>query len=73
MPPLAPAEVLERLALREGVDQADPGMDVVYFGRLRARAAQSRLSRIVSMPMYKLMTIRSWSTTSKLLALMDDG
>ncbi len=72
MPPLTPAEVLERLTLREGVDQAGAGTDVVYFQRLRARAAQSRLSRIVSMPMYKLITIRSWSTTVKLLALMDE-
>ena len=72
MPPLTPAGVLERLTLRAGVDQADAGTDVVYFQRLRARAAQSRLSRIVSMPMYKLMTLRSWSTTVKLLALMDE-
>ena len=54
---------------RAGVDQVWAGDGVVYFSRLIARAAQSRLSKVVSLPVYKQMTIRNWNTTSKLLQL----
>jgi uncharacterized protein (DUF1697 family) len=57
---------------REGVDQAWPGTGVIYFARLSERRAQSRMSRIVGTPEYQQMTIRSWSTTTKLLHLLDD-
>jgi uncharacterized protein (DUF1697 family) len=46
---------------------------VLYFSRLSARRTQSRSSGIVGTPEYQLMTIRSWSTTKKLLALVDGG
>jgi uncharacterized protein (DUF1697 family) len=57
--------------LREGVDQAWPGTGVLYFERLSARRTQSRMGKIVGTPEYKRMTIRSWSTTTKLLDLLD--
>lgn len=56
---------------REGVDQAWAGKGVLYLARLSAKRTQSRLSRIASRPEYQLMTIRTWSTTTKLLALLD--
>ena len=56
---------------REGVDRAWPGKGVLYFSRLASKASGSRLSRIVARPEYQNMTIRSWSTTTKMLALMD--
>jgi uncharacterized protein (DUF1697 family) len=71
MPPLTPAEVLHEVTLREGVDASYAGTDVVYFQRLKARASQSRLSRIASLPMYQHMTIRNWRTTTRLLALLE--
>jgi hypothetical protein len=43
----------------------------LYFSRLAAKASQSQLTRIISLPVYQNMTIRNWNTTSKLLALMD--
>jgi uncharacterized protein (DUF1697 family) len=58
---------------REGVDRVWAGKGVVYFSRLAAKATRSRMSKIVGRPEYKEMTIRSWSTTTKLLALMDDA
>jgi uncharacterized protein (DUF1697 family) len=57
--------------MKEGVDEAWAGKGVLYYSRLDARASSSRLSRLVMQPEYKEMTIRSWSTTTKLLALMD--
>ena len=58
---------------REGVDKVWPGDGVIYSQRLSAKRTQSRLSRIVSSPFYKSMTIRSWSTTTKLLDLLEDS
>jgi uncharacterized protein (DUF1697 family) len=65
-----PARVLEQLDPREGVDRVWAGPGVVYSSRLAARAAQSRLSRIVSHPIYQEVTIRNWNTTTRLDALL---
>jgi uncharacterized protein (DUF1697 family) len=54
------------------VDTAHAGTSVLYFSRLTARASQSRLSKIVSSPIYPSVTIRNWNTTTKLLSLMDE-
>jgi len=69
--PLTPAKAMEQVSLKEGVDQAYEGKYVLYFSRLTSRASQSRLSKIISLPMYQNMTIRNWNTTTKLLALME--
>jgi uncharacterized protein (DUF1697 family) len=71
VPPLAAPDVMSQIMLREEVDTADKGDGVVYFSRLAARSAQSKLNRIVSLPVYKDMTIRNWNTTTKLLTMMD--
>ena len=56
---------------REGVDVIWPGKGVVYSQRLSAERVKSRLSKIIGTPVYKSMTIRSWSTTTKLLQLLE--
>lgn len=56
---------------REGVDKVWPGDGVIYSQRLSAMRTKSRLSAIVGTPAYKSMTIRSWNTTTKLLALLE--
>lgn len=65
--PLTPRQALGVVELRDGVDQVWPGTGVLYFARLSARRTQSKMSKIVGTPEYKLMTIRSWSTTTRLL------
>ena len=52
---------------REGVDKVWPGDGVIYSQRLSAERTKSRLNKIMTSPLYKSMTIRSWSTTIKLL------
>lgn len=69
--PLTSEQVLHVVRLREGVDAVWAGDGVVYFRRLGARRTESRMSAVVSTPEYQQMTIRSWSTTTKLLALLD--
>jgi uncharacterized protein (DUF1697 family) len=70
MPPLTPDETLSALTFKDGVDAAWAGPGVVYHSRLTARASQSRLSRLVSHPVYQRITIRNWNTTTKLLSMM---
>ena len=73
LPPLTPEEVLEALKLRDGVDDAWPGPGVVYVRRKTALASKSGLSKIASHPVYRRMTIRTWNTSTKLLAMMSES
>jgi uncharacterized protein (DUF1697 family) len=57
---------------REGVDQSWIGPGVLYFARLTALAARSRLSQIASSPIYPRITVRNWNTTTKLAALLEE-
>ena len=70
--PLTSAQAMRAVSLRDGVDRAWAGTGVLYFDRVAERSSQSRLSRLVSTPQYQRMTIRNWSTTTKLLAMLDD-
>ena len=71
--PLTARQAMRVVDLREGVDQAWPGTGVIYFARLSAERTKSRMSKIVGTPEYQQMTIRSWTTTTKLLALLDES
>ena len=71
--PLTARQAMTVVQVRDGVDQAWPGTGVVYFARLSARRTESRLAKIVGTPEYQRMTIRSWATTTKLLARLDDA
>ena len=70
--PLSSNEAFQSLKLREGVDNAYIGKDVLYLSRLISRAGQSYLSKIISLPVYQFMTIRNWNTTTKLFDLIGD-
>jgi len=69
---LSSAEVIETIPTKPGVDAIYAGDRVVYFTRLTARASSSRLSRVVSMPIYQSMTIRNWRTTNKLVEMLGE-
>jgi uncharacterized protein (DUF1697 family) len=66
------AQAMTVFSPREGVDEVWPGHDVIYSQRLSALRTKSRLNRIMTSPLYKSMTIRSWSTTMKLLDMLKD-
>ena len=70
--PLSAKQAMRVVETREGVDQVWPGTGVLYFARLSARRTQTKMGSIVGTPEYRLMTIRSWSTTTKLLGLLDE-
>jgi uncharacterized protein (DUF1697 family) len=69
--PLTVKKAFGVIEVREGVDRAWAGRGVLYFSRLAAKATSSRLNKVASLPEYKNMTIRNWSTTTKLLALLE--
>ena len=71
--PLTPSEAMEVVRLRDGVDQVWSGDGVLYFARLSALRTKSLMGKIVGTEPYRLMTIRNWNTTLKLLAMLDDA
>jgi uncharacterized protein (DUF1697 family) len=64
---ISASDLLKQIPLEEGVDQAWNGAGVIYFSRLGSKSSQSRMSRIITMPFYREITIRNWNTTTKLL------
>jgi uncharacterized protein (DUF1697 family) len=68
--PLTAREAIKSVRTREGVDEAYAGKGVLYTSRLIKRASQSYLSKIAQLPIYQLMTVRNWNTTTRLLTLM---
>jgi len=69
--PLTGRTAIKDVSTKEGVGQVWAGTGVLYASRLASRASSSRLSRIVSLPIYQQMTFRNWNTTTKLLELLD--
>lgn len=68
--PLTAKTAMGGIDVKPGVDEAHPGSGVLYFSRLISKASQSRLTKIVSSPIYPSITIRNWNTTTQLLRLM---
>jgi uncharacterized protein (DUF1697 family) len=70
--PLTAKVAMKSVPTKPGVDEAHAGTGVLYFSRLTSKATQSRLSRIVSSPIYPSVTIRNWNTTTKLQGMMEE-
>jgi uncharacterized protein (DUF1697 family) len=69
--PLTADEAMKSVTAKPGVDRVFKGEGVLYFSRLTRKAAQSHLRRVITTPAYRLMTIRNWNTTTKLVELMN--
>lgn len=63
-------EAMKDITLREGIDEAFVGDNVLFFRRLFVDLTKSKLAKIVASPVYKHITIRNWRTSTKLLELM---
>ena len=68
--PLTAENALPDIVARKEVDYVYAMNGVLYFSRLISNLSKSYLSKIITLPIYKHMTIRNWNTTSKLLELM---
>jgi uncharacterized protein (DUF1697 family) len=71
-PPLTAAAAIKDVPANPVVDQTHAGVGVLYFSRLISKATQSRISKLVSMPIYQSMTIRNWNTTTTLLRILGE-
>lgn len=69
--PLTAATAIKQVTVREGVDEAHAGPGVLYFARRTSLASKSHLNKVVALPIYKSMTMRSWTTTTRLVELMN--
>jgi uncharacterized protein (DUF1697 family) len=66
-------EALSAFSPREGVDALWPGRNVIYHQRLSALRTKTRLNRMMASPLYRSMTIRSWSTMLKLQQMLQEN
>jgi uncharacterized protein (DUF1697 family) len=57
--------------LREGVDSVALGPGALYFSRVAAEATKTRIQRLMALPVFQQMTVRTWRTTIRLLELLD--
>jgi uncharacterized protein (DUF1697 family) len=71
--PLTAKAALAQVPVNPDVDHVAAGRGVLYYSRLASLASRSRLSKVVSLPIYQQMTIRNWNTTTTLLRLMNGG
>ena len=71
--PLTAKRALSEIDPRPDVDSVTAGNGVLYMSTVMSRVKQSRLPKIVATPIYRDMTIRSYSTCQKILALMDQS
>lgn len=72
-PLTADAAMAQMPELRDGVDSITPGPDALYFSRTVAQATKTRITRLMGMPIFQQMTVRSWRTTTRLLELLDES
>ncbi len=66
---LTPAQALESVETRGGVDEVWKGASVLYVRRLSAERSRSKLSKLTQTTAYQHMTIRNWRTTTTLLEM----
>ncbi|KQO97852.1 DUF1697 domain-containing protein [Leifsonia sp. Leaf264] len=72
--PLTADEVWPHLPeLRDGVDSIARGPGALYFSRVAAQATKTRVQKLMALPVFQQMTVRSWRTSTRLMELLDEG
>ena len=69
--PTTTQQVLNEIEIKEGIDFVQAGQHVVYLSTRLSGLTKSGFTKLVGKKIYKDMTIRNYSTTQKLLALME--
>jgi uncharacterized protein (DUF1697 family) len=69
--PLTAESAIAEVVARKEVDSVFAINGVLYFSRTIANLTKSYLIKIITLPIYKFMTIRNWNTTSKLITMME--
>jgi uncharacterized protein (DUF1697 family) len=72
-PPVIANQALTEVDIRPGVDTVTAGKGVIYMATVMSALSKSRLKNVIGTPVYRQMTIRTYGTCQKILALMRDG
>src|SRR5262245_51508819 len=67
---VTPAVALKEVEVRPGVDAVESGRGVLYLSTTLRDVGKSRLSRLVTKPVYQQMTIRTYGTCQKIQSLI---
>ncbi len=70
--PLTAPEAIDEIPVKENVDHAWEGPDVIYYRRTAEHLTKSMLNKLPSKPVYQQMTIRNWRTTNKIFEIAKD-
>jgi uncharacterized protein (DUF1697 family) len=70
------ARAMKEIEARPGIDTAWQGRAAIYY-RLPSLTNRDRskswLNRVTQKPLYQVLTMRNWATTTKLLAMVEDS
>lgn len=70
--PLTSEQAMQEMPeLREGVDAIAAGDGVLYFSRVAAEARKTRINRLMGMPVFKQMTMRTWRTVTRIAEMLE--
>ena len=69
--PVTAKEAWQEILPKEGIDVVTIGHGVLYLSTLLSGLNKSALGKLVSKKIYQDMTIRNYTTTQKLLTLME--
>jgi uncharacterized protein (DUF1697 family) len=69
-PPVTAVLALKDVDVRPGVDTVEAGKGVLYMTTTLRDVGKSRMSRIVTKPVYQQMTIRTYGTCQKIQSLI---
>jgi uncharacterized protein (DUF1697 family) len=67
-PQLTARQALAHIAARDGVDVVTAGRSVLYLSTEMSALGRSRLTRLITTPIYRELTIRTYDTCRKMLA-----
>jgi uncharacterized protein (DUF1697 family) len=70
-PPVTPAQVLSAIDARPGIDSVKAGKGAVYLATELSALTKSGLRKLIGTPVYRELTIRTYGTCQKILALME--
>ncbi len=71
MDPVTATDAAKEVEIKEGVDSLKVGLGVLYMTTVMEKRTQSAFSKLMAKKIYQNMTIRNYTTTLKLLALME--
>ncbi len=70
--PVKVEDVIKEVTLKEGVDSVKAGNGVMYMTTKMSGLTQSGFTKLASRKIYKDLTIRNYTTTHKILLLMEN-